>query len=248
MTTPRARRARSALLLAGLLWAGSALAAEPLRLGDFAPPADATAPPPGWEALTFPRVARHTRYTVVLDGERWVLRAESEAAASALYRPLDLDPKVHRVLSWRWRVDGVLSRADPSRKDGDDYPARVYVAFQYESATASLWERSRFAFYRLLYGRYPPGVALNYVWESRLPAGTVLDNAYTARAKIIVVRSGTEQAGHWVVERRDIYEDFRRIVGREPPRIAGIALMTDTDDTGEHAVAYYDAITLGPGP
>ena len=36
--------------------------------------------------------------------------------------------------------------------------------------------------------------------------------------------------------------------GGEPPRIEGIALMTDTDDTGERAVAYYDAITLGPGP
>jgi hypothetical protein len=33
----------------------------------------------------------------------------------------------------------------------------------------------------------------------------------------------------------------------EPPRIVGIALMTDTDDTGERAVAFYDALTIGPG-
>jgi hypothetical protein len=239
-----ARLAAALLVLGG---AASALAAEPLLLGGFTPPADPAAPPPGWEALTFPRVPRHTRYTVVRDGAGWVLRAESDAAASGLYRPLDLDPTVHRVLSWRWKVENVLARSDPRRREGDDYAARVYVAFRYDPDAATLWQRSRYGAYRLLYGRYPPGVALNYVWESRLPVGTVLDNAYTDRAKIIVARSGGAEAGRWVSETHDLYEDYRRIVGGEPPRIAGIAVMTDTDDTGERAVAYYDAITLGPG-
>jgi hypothetical protein len=246
--TARAGLARLAPALIGLLLlAAEARGAEPLLLGGFAPPADPTAAPAGWERLTFPRVARHTRYTVVLDGTQWVLRAESDAAASGLYRPLDLDPRVYRVLSWRWKVEGVLARSDPRRKDGDDYSARVYVAFQYDPGAASWWERSRFGAYRLLYGRYPPGLALSYVWESRLPAGTVLDGAYTGRAKIVVLRSGAAEAGRWVTETRDIYEDYRRIAGGEPPRIAGIALMTDTDDTGERTVAYYDAITLAPG-
>lgn len=239
--------ARRATVLLVLGAAAGALAAGPLRLGDFTPPAEPGAPPPGWESLTFPRVPRHTRYEVVREGDGWVLRAEAEASASGLYRPLDLDPRVYRVLSWRWKIEGVLARSDPRRRDGDDYAARVYVAFRYDPHAATLWQRSRYGAYRLLYGRYPPGLALNYVWESRLPVGTVLDNAYTDRAKIVVVRSGPGEAGRWVSETRDLYEDYRRIVGGEPPRIAGIALMTDTDDTGERAVAYYDAITLGPG-
>jgi hypothetical protein len=248
MRRPRASLARLGAALLGLLLAAAVgRAAEPLRLGDFAPPEDATAPPAGWEALTFPRVPRHTRYTVVPEDQKWVLRAESDAAASGLYRPLDLDPKVYRVLSWRWKVAGVLAKSDPRRREGDDYAARVYVAFQYDPATAGVWERARFGAYRLLYGRYPPGVVLNYVWESRLPVGTVLDNAYTSRARIVVVRSGAAEAGRWVTETRDIHEDYRRIVGGEPPRIVGIALMTDTDDTGERAVAHYDALTIEPG-
>jgi hypothetical protein len=230
------------------LWlATGALATGPLRLGDFSPPPQPGAPPPGWEALTFPRVPRHTRYTVVRGDDGWVLRAEADASASGLYRALDLDPKVYRRLSWRWKVEGVLARSDPRRRSGDDYVARIYVAFRYDPESASLWQRSRYGVYRLLYGRYPPGLALNYVWESRLPVGTVLDNAYTDRAKIVVVQSGAGLAGRWVSETRDLYDDYRRIVGGEPPRIAGVALMTDTDDTGERAVAYYDGITLGPG-
>jgi hypothetical protein len=63
----------------------------------------------------------------------------------------------------------------------------------------------------------------------------------------VVARSGAADAGRWVTERHDIYADYRRIVGGEPPRIVGVALMTDTDDTGERAVAYYGAIRLEPG-
>lgn len=226
---------------------GGAFAAEPLVLGGFAPPPAPSDPPPGWQLQAFPRVPRHTRYTVVRDGEGWVLRAESEGAASGLYRPLDLDPRVYRVLSWRWKVEGVLARSDPRKKSGDDFVARVYVAYRYDPTSATVWQRALYAAYRLIYGQYPPGLALVYVWESRLPAGTVLESAYTDRARIVVARSGAAEAGRWVTESHDIYADFRRIVGSEPPRIAGVALMTDTDDTGERAVAYYDAITLAPG-
>ena len=240
--------ARLAALLVGLgVVVGGALATEPLALGGFTPPAAPGDPPAGWEALTFPRVPRHTRCAVVRDGEAWVLRAESEAAASGLFRPLDLDPRVYRRLSWRWKVEGVLAGSDPRRKSGDDYAARVYVAYRYDPASLTPWQRTGYAAHRLVYGRYPPGLALSYVWESRLPVGTVLESAYTDRARIVVARSGAAEAGRWVTETRDIYDDFRRIVGTEPPRIEGVALMTDTDDTGERAVAYYDAITLQPG-
>ena len=242
------RLARLAALLLGVgAAAGAALAADPLVLGGFAPPAAPSDPPSGWQAQTFPRVPRHTRYAVVRDGEAWVLRAESAGAASALYRPLDLDPRVYRILSWRWKVEGVPARSDPRRQSGDDFAARVYVAYRYDPTAATVWQHARYAASRLIYGQYPPGLALTYVWESRLPVGTVLESAYTDRVRIIVARSGGAEAGRWMSESHDIYADFRRIVGREPPRIAGIALMTDTDDTGERAVAYYDAITLGPG-
>jgi hypothetical protein len=248
MGTRRLARLVALLLAMGAAAVGDAHAAEPLVLGGFTPPATAGDPPPGWEALTFPRVPRHTRYTVVRDRDAWVLRAESAGAASGLYRPLDVDPRVYRTLSWRWKVEDVLTGSDPRRKGGDDFAARVYVAFRYDPGTATAWQRARYGAYRLVYGRYPPGLALVYVWESRLPVGTVLDSAYTDRARIVVARSGGAEAGRWVTESHDVYADFRRIVGAEPPRIEGIALMTDTDDTGARAVAYYDAITLGPGP
>jgi hypothetical protein len=208
-------------------------------------PGEADGVPAGWEALSFKKIERRTRYRVVRDGEAHVLRAESERAASGLYRPLDLDPRVYRRLSWRWKVDNVLVKGDARKKSGDDYPARIYVAFRHDPDSAGAWERARYGAIRLLYGRYPPRHVINYIWDNRLPVGAELDNAYTDRAKMIVVESGPARVGQWVAEERDVYADYRRLFGAEPPFIEGIAVMTDTDDTGERAVAHYGAITLG---
>ena len=140
-------RAVLVIALAGLAVASRAAGADERRapaieLGPFSAPADPDALPPGWEHLTFKRVPRHTRYTVVRDGAGHVLRAESHAAASTLFRRVDADPRAHPVLAWRWKVDGVIARADARTRAGDDYPARVYVAFRYEPERATLWERT----------------------------------------------------------------------------------------------------------
>lgn len=240
--------AGAAVLLMGLGPGGPALLAAPEVALRFTPPTAPDEPPPGWAALTFKKIERRTRYSVVREGDGYALKAESDASASGLYRPLDLDARVYRILAWRWKVENVLAKADARRKDGDDYPARVYVAFRHDVETATLWERARSGAIRLLYGQDPPRHVINYIWDNRLAPGTVLHNAYTDRARMVVVQSGAARVGQWVDEQRDVYADYKRLFGAEPPPIAAIAVMTDTDDTGERAVAYYGTITLRPAP
>ncbi len=38
--------------------------------------------------------------------------------------------------------------------------------------------------------------------------------------------------------------DYVLAFGRQPPPVVGIAIMTDTDNTGEEATAYYGDIIL----
>lgn len=59
---------------------------------------------------------------------------------------------------------------------------------------------------------------------------------------MIVVESGTTKLNTWVTEERNVYEDYKRAFGEEPPPISGVAIMTDTDNTGESAEAYYGDI------
>jgi len=58
------------------------------------------------------------------------------------------------------------------------------------------------------------------------------------------VQSGPERCGEWVAHRRNIVADYRQAFGEDPPAITGIAIMTDTDNTGEHATAYYGDIAF----
>jgi hypothetical protein len=59
---------------------------------------------------------------------------------------------------------------------------------------------------------------------------------------MFVVESGAGKVNQWVNEERNIFEDYKKAFGQEPPMISGIAIMTDTDNTGESATAYYGDI------
>lgn len=61
---------------------------------------------------------------------------------------------------------------------------------------------------------------------------------------MIVVESGSAKLNTWITEERNVYEDYKRTFGEDPPMISGVAIMTDTDNTGESAEAYYGDIVL----
>jgi DUF3047 family protein len=53
-------------------------------------------------------------------------------------------------------------------------------------------------------------------------------------------------AGKWIEEERNLVDDYRRAFGEDPPKVGAVAIMTDTDNTGEQAVAWYGAIRFLP--
>ncbi len=176
---------------------------------------------PGWKERSF---EGHTLYEVVPEGDNRVLRAESRGTASGLIYEVSFDPGEYPILAWRWKVENLVEASDPTRKAGDDYPARVYVVFPH-------WF-------------FPKTRSLNYIWATDFPVDRPIPNSFVSNAVMIAVRSGPGDVGRWVEERRDIVADFRAAFGSDPPRAGAIAVMTDTDQTGTRAVAYYDDIRL----
>ena len=222
--------------------------ADTLIVGAFSSVRPGTLPD-GWRGLTFPAKNAHTMYTPVRDAEAGtVIEARAIASASGLTRKIELDPREWPTLRWRWKASRLVAGADMSRKDGDDYPVRIYVAFAYDPARLSFFERAWYAAARLLYGADPPQSALNYVWDARAPAGTIAPNAYTARVRMIVVESGSARLGEWIGYTRHVADDYRMAFGEDPPAIAGIAIMTDTDNTGESVTSWYGDIAFTRAP
>ena len=198
--------------------------------------------PAPWEPLTFKKIERHTRYELIRDGGQTVVTARSRQSASGLLRKVSIDLKKTPYLNWRWKVARVYSQGDVTRKDRDDYPARVYVTFAYDPNQVGFLERAKFETARLVYGETPPMAALNYIWANRAPRGSIVPNAYTSRAIMIAVQSGSALTGRWITEKRNVYADYKKAFGREPTTVTGVAIMTDTDNTGESGQAWYGDI------
>ena len=197
--------------------------------------------PEGWQPLTFKNIERHTSYRLVADGSTTVLQAVADASASGLVRRVDIDPKEYPFIEWRWKVNNVLVKGDVRRKDGDDYPARLYITFDYDPAKLGFIDGLKYKAAKLLYGEVPVR-AITYIWESRAPEGSLLPNPYTNWVMMIVVESGKTRVGQWVNEKRNIYEDYKKVFAEEPGGITGVAVMTDTDNTGESTIGYYGDI------
>ncbi|MGC3974901.1 MAG: DUF3047 domain-containing protein [Nitrospira sp.] len=233
------------LLLLGITVMGGAQQPALLPVGTFSAAVEGPGLPDGWHMLTFRKIERHTQYDVVKDQAISVVRAVSEAGASGLTKAVAIDPRKYPIVRWRWKIENILNKSDVSRKDGDDYPARLYITFAYEPDKVSFGKKLKYKAGQALYGDIPIA-ALNYIWDSKSPVGTMVDNAFTSFAKMIVVESGARRIGSWIEEERNVYQDYLSAFGEEPPAINGIAIMTDTDNTKEKAVAYYGDIEFVP--
>lgn len=197
-----------------------------------------------WRPVTFPKIREHTRYTIEQQERESVLRAESRASASAIVYRIPFRVYDYPRLRWKWKVENVYARGNARTKEGDDYPLRIYVLFEYDPSTASAFDRAKYGLAKALYGEYPPHSALNYIWASREDEGGILTNPYAPSAKMIVLQKGKRNLGRWIVEERNILDDYRRAFGTDPPAMATLGIMSDSDNTGEASVAYVGFIEV----
>ncbi len=223
--------------------------AEPARstpsLFSAAEPGD---PLPGpWRHQTLPRVPAENSFVLVEDGGRTVLRVDSDKAASTQMHPLDVDPARTPLLEWTWKVSNPIAASDFRHKQGDDYAARVYVLFDYPVERLSFGDRMRISLARALHGAELPTAAIAYVWGTAQPLGASGPNPYTDRVQMIVVDSGDANAGLWQTVRRDVARDFEAVFGEPAPRVVGIAVSADTDNTGETVATWFGDIRFLDG-
>ncbi len=152
-----------------------------------------------------------------------VLRASTQGKASGLFKEVNIDLTKTPYLNWSWQVQNLFKDNDERSKEGDDYPARIYVVV---SGGVFFWNTK----------------AINYVWSSNQPVGSEWPNAFTGNAKMLAVRSGEKQLGQWITERRNVREDLKKLFGEDVKKIDAIAVMVDGDNTGQSATAYFGDI------
>jgi hypothetical protein len=207
----------------------------------------AQAPEP-WRFASLPGKTP-TRFEVVQEGGRKVLKVEADQSYGNLVHATRVPLNPSTTLAWRWRVDAFVQDADLRSRAGDDGAAKLCVFFDFPADRLSLGERTRLALARKTTGEDVPTEALCYVWDQKEAKGTELVNAFTRRIRMVVLESGpTAAAGAWLGERRNLLADYRRAFGDEAgdalPDVVAVAVSADADNTRGHGLAYFSDIDL----
>jgi hypothetical protein len=200
--------------------------------------------PSGWRVWQLSSLKRPTEYRLVDHEGRTVILAQSRAGASGLVFPISIDLAEYPYLHWHWKVPALIPGADNTQRHTEDSPVRIVLTFDGDKSKLPLEERLFADQFRMFTRQDFPYAILMYIWENRAPVGRVIDNLHTSRIKMIVAESGAEHLGTWRSETRNVYEDYRRAFGEDPPPIRSIGIMTDSDNTGADAEAYYGDISF----
>jgi len=175
----------------------------------------------GWKHKQF---AGTTLYELQELNTTTVLSAVSQQSASAFYKEVHVDLEKTPIMHWSWLKKQSLNPGDENTRAGDDFAARVYVI---KDGGLFFWKT----------------LVINYVWSFAHESGSVWANPFAGKnAQMLAQRDSTDPAGVWMTEKRHIVEDFKRLHGKTIKTIDAVAIMTDSDNSGLSAAAYYGDI------
>ena len=180
--------------------------------------------PSGWTGEAFGRPAAYD-FTIEQDTGRRVLHLVSRNEHSTVGR--DITGKVNLketpILEWSWKATILPTGGNLRRKETTDMVAQLYV----------VWPR----FPELIRSRI-----IGYVWDATTPAATIIKSQKTGTVTFVVMRSGSEDLGKWLTERRNVAEDYAKIFGEAPDNPKAITISIDSNDTHSMAESFIGPI------
>ena len=200
-----------------------------------------------WAHREFPgKVASVYNYQK-LEG-RHAMAVQANASASMLRQVVHIAPAELGAFKFSWKVADLLAQADMARRDADDSPVRIVLAFEGDRSQFSAKNSMLSELSLLLTGEPLPYATLMYVWCNTRAPGTVIVNPRTDRIRKLVVESGAQHLNQWLDYERDIRADFEKAFGEAPGALVGIGIMTDSDNTQANARAWYGPLQLAKLP
>lgn len=200
--------------------------------------------PGAWREVTFSKFRKPTKYALIDDCGTVVVEAKADGSSSGLAEPLDIDPQKYPWLTWRWKVPALIPGIDNTKRATDDAPVRIEVSFDGDFKKIPMDDKVFFNLVKAGTGFDMPYATLEYVWGDGAAPETVIVNTWTSRIRMLMLEVGSERAGQWVTETRNVAEDYRRAYGEEPGKITAVGIATDTDATGEKTTGYYGDIAF----
>lgn len=224
---------------------GTALAQSAPEIPRFSS-GQAGAPPAGWEHIPLSHAKKTTEYSTVLDDGVVVLKANSRGSASLMGVRVDFDPRAFPILTWRWKVTQGIPTAETANRAHEDAPVRIMVSFAGDMKKLGALDRAAAAVAESISGQPLPYAELMYVWGGKVAVDSITTSSLTSRIRMLAVSVDEQGIGRWQTYTRNLVEDYKRAFGEEPGRVTAIQLLSDTDNTGGIAEAFYGDISVAP--
>lgn len=226
------------------LFATAAFAAGPPDIPRFSTGKAGGPPPAEWKHLPLASFKNNTDYSLVVEDGVVVLRAMAHSSASFLATPADFDPHDFPMLSWRWKVAQGIPAASTAEQSKEDAPVRVMVAFEGDVSKLPVKDRFAANAAKSISGQALPYATLMYVWGGKVALDSITPSSRSSRIKMLAVAVDDHALGQWHSYSRNLVADFKRAFGEEPGKVNSIQVMSDTDNTGADAQAYYGDISV----
>ncbi len=201
----------------------------------------------GWMPYRLFKNKKQTVYTLDVKDSKHCVRAKSDDSSSALAYKKEFDVYEFPVVKWEWMVANLYPDGNIKKKSRNDSPARLYILFKYNPKKAGFFTRLKYSIAKKIYGVYPPGSNLCYLWANRPHKERIITSPAWGNSKDIVLESGPEHLNEWMKERINIVDDYRAAFGKDPPHTAAIAIMNNSDNMGGKATSWFGPIEIS-GP
>jgi hypothetical protein len=161
---------------------------------------------------------------ISLDKAGAFIYLQSDNTSFGLRKEMEFDLKDYPYLNWKWKVTRLPEKGDFLNKATDDQAAQIYVLFP----------------------RFPAKLnteLVGYLWESKAKnKGKEGESPAWSKSRVIVLQAGSEKLNQWVQEKRNVYEDYKMLFKKEPPKVGGVALYINTQHTHGQAESYFGPI------
>ena len=164
-----------------------------------------------------------TTYSVGSNENGNYLKAIADNAASGLGKEIKIDLNKTPFINITWKIEKDIPGIDETAKKGHDFAARVFV-IKKTGATA-------------LSNR-----AINYVFSSNQDVGSNSPSPYTKKSVDNVLATTKKNLNEWVTVKANVKEDFKKFHNLDVNELDGIAIMSDTDNSKQKSITYYQNI------
>lgn len=177
--------------------------------------------PGGWQ---LDKKTGDPQIKVEQSGDHAYVRFISNNSSFGLRKEMNFSIKEYPYLNWKWKVSRLPEKGDFLKKETDDQAAQMYVLFP----------------------RFPAKLnteIVGYLWESNPKnKGREGESPAWSKSKVIVLQAGTEKLNQWVQEKRNVYEDYKKLFKKEPPKAGGISIYINTQHTQAKAESFFEQI------